>query len=188
MLRAQRLGLWGRGEGTGTRQARQLDWTEAVRSSTGREAGEQERCAHGRTKAPQPLGTAVGHSRWAQPLGPPGVEKSSYGRLGDLPLVFFLLKRLPTQLAPLATQLKPLRPKLMAPVTARPMLLNTPPLLLLPLRPLSLLLLLLLLLLPVTHGGGGGGTQRVRARVGHTGPTQPSAASPSHALCAGGGR
>lgn len=89
-------------------------------------------------------------------MGPPGVEKSSYGRLGDLPLVFFLLKRLPTQLAPLATQLKPLRPKLMAPVTARPMLLNTPPLLLLPLRPLSLLLLLLLLLLPVTHGGGGG--------------------------------
>ena len=124
-------------------------------------------------------------------MGPPGVEKSSYGRLGDLPLVFFLLKRLPTQLAPLATQLKPLRPKLMAPVTARPMLLNTPPLLLLPLRPLSLLLLLLLLLLlPVTHGGGGGHAEGKGAgrspRVGR--PTQPSAASPSHALCAGGGR
>ena len=121
-------------------------------------------------------------------MGPPGVEKSSYGRLGDLPLVFFLLKRLPTQLAPLATQLKPLRPKLMAPVMARPMPLHMLPLLLLPVRPLSLLMLLLLLLLmPVAHGDGAA-TQRVRARVGHTGPTQPSAASPSHALCAGGGR
>ena len=136
--------------GTGTRQARQLDRGGTILIRRG---GRRTREVCPRANESP---TAVGHSRWAQPLGPPGVEKSSYGRLGDLPLVFFLLKRLPTQLAPLATQLKPLRPKLMAPVTARPMLLNTPPLLLLPLRPLSLLLLLLLLLLPVTHGGGGG--------------------------------
>ena len=117
------------------------------------------------------------------------MEKSSNGRFGDLPLFFLLLKRLPTQLAPLATQLKLLRPKLTAPVMARPMPLHMLPLLLLPVRPLSLLMLLLLLLLmPVAHGDGAA-TQRVRARVGHqSGPTQPSAATPSHALCAGGGR
>ena len=136
------------------------------------------------------MATAGGYSRWPQPVGRPGVEKSSNGRFGDLPLFFLLLKRLPTQLAPLATQLKLLRPKLTAPVMARPMPLHTLPLLLLPVRPLSLLMLLLLLLLllmPVAHGDGAA-TQRVRARVGHqSGPTQPSAATPSHALCAGGG-
>ena len=134
------------------------------------------------------MATAGGYSRWPQPVGRPGVEKSSNGRFGDLPLFFLLLKRLPTQLAPLATQLKLLRPKLTAPVMARPMPLHMLPLLLLPVRPLSLLMLLLLLLLmPVAHGDGAA-TQRVRARVGHqSGPTQPSAATPSHALCAGGG-
>jgi len=146
--------------------------------------------ADGHSRWLQPMATAGGCSRWPQPVGRPGVEKSSNGRFGDLPLFFLLLKRLPTQLAPLATQLKPLRPKLTAPVMTRPMPLHTLPLLLLlPVRPLSLLmLLLLLLLLPVAHGDGAA-TQRVRARVGHqSGPTQPSAATPSHALCAGGGR